>query len=45
MVLYMYKYGSLKPTEVILRRGRGKREYGGKEPNQGTIYVYMEMSQ
>jgi hypothetical protein len=29
----MYKYGTLKPTEVILRRGKGKRDiYGGNEP-------------
>jgi hypothetical protein len=42
----MYEYGILKPVEVILRRGRGKREKnGGDEPNQGTLYVNMEMSQ
>jgi hypothetical protein len=31
----MYEYGTLKPFEVILRRGREKRENnGGDEPNQ-----------
>jgi hypothetical protein len=44
--LHMYEYGTLNPVEVILRRGRCKRESnGGDEPNWGTIYVYMEMSQ
>jgi hypothetical protein len=37
----MYKYGALKPIEVILRRG--KRENEGDEPNRGTLF--MEMSQ
>jgi hypothetical protein len=42
----MYEYRTLKPVEVILRRGWEKRENnGGDEPNCGTIYVYMEMSQ
>jgi hypothetical protein len=42
----MYEYGTLKPGKVTLRRGSGKRENkGGDEPNQGIIYVYMEMSQ
>jgi hypothetical protein len=27
--LYIYEYGTLKPVEVILRRGRGKREDNG----------------
>jgi hypothetical protein len=37
---------TLKPIKVILRRGRGKRENnGGDEPNWGTLYIYMEMSQ
>jgi hypothetical protein len=32
--LHMHEYGSLKPVEVILRRGRGKKDYnGGDEPN------------
>jgi hypothetical protein len=42
----MYEYGTLKPDKVILRRWRGKRENNeGDEPNQGTLYAYMEMSQ
>jgi hypothetical protein len=42
----MYKCGALKPVEVILRRGMGrKKKNGGNEPNQVTIYVYMEMPQ
>jgi hypothetical protein len=41
----MYEYELLKP-EVILRRGRRKMENNGEdEPNQGTIYAYMEVSQ
>jgi hypothetical protein len=36
----MYKYVTLKPVEVILRRRESK---GGDEPNWGTLYVYMEM--
>jgi hypothetical protein len=36
----------LKPVKVILRRGRGKREKNkGDEPNWGTLYAYVEMSQ
>jgi hypothetical protein len=36
----------LKPAEVILRSGRGKRENkGGDEPNWGMLYAYMKMSQ
>jgi hypothetical protein len=32
----MYEYGPLKLVEVILRRGKGKRENnGGNEPNRG----------
>jgi hypothetical protein len=43
--LHMYEYGTLKPIEVILRRGWRKRENnGGEEPNQGTLYVHMEMA-
>jgi hypothetical protein len=31
----MYKYGTLKPIEVILRRGRRKKENnGGEEPTR-----------
>jgi hypothetical protein len=36
--LYMHEYGTLEPVEVILRRGRGKRESNeGDKPNQGTF--------
>jgi hypothetical protein len=44
--LYIYEYGTLKPVEVILRRGRDERENNGRdEPNWGTLYVtYIEMS-
>jgi hypothetical protein len=36
----------VKPIEIILRRGKGERENNGvDEPNQGTLYTYMEMSQ
>jgi hypothetical protein len=42
----MYEYGMLKPDEVILRSGRGKRDnHGGYEQNHGTLYAYMKMSQ
>jgi hypothetical protein len=42
----MYEYGTLKPDKVILRRGRRKMENkGGDEPNLGTLYTYIEMSQ
>jgi hypothetical protein len=41
----MYEYGTLNPVEVILRRGRRKRENnGGDEPNWSTLYACMEMS-
>jgi hypothetical protein len=44
--LHVYEYGTLKPAEAILRRGKGKRENnGGDVPNQGTLYIYVEMSQ
>jgi hypothetical protein len=44
--LYVYEYGTLKPVEVILRRGKEKREKNeGDESNWGTLYAYMEMSQ
>jgi hypothetical protein len=30
----MYEYGTLKPVEVILRKGMGRRDNnGGDEPN------------
>jgi hypothetical protein len=38
------EHGTLK--YVILRRGRGRRENnGGDEPNWGSMYVYIEMSE
>jgi hypothetical protein len=41
----MYEYGTLKPLEAILKRGRGKRENnGGDELNPDTLYTYMEIS-
>jgi hypothetical protein len=44
--LYIYEYGTLINVKVILRRGRGKRENTGEdEPNWGTLYTYMGMSQ
>jgi hypothetical protein len=39
----MYEYSTLKPVEVILRRGR--RNNGGDELNWDTLYAYMEISQ
>jgi hypothetical protein len=41
--LHMYEYSTLKPVEVILRRGR--RNTGGDELNWDTLYAYMEMLQ
>jgi hypothetical protein len=42
---YVYEYETLKPGEVILRRGRGKRENsGGDEPNRGTIFGNVTMN-
>jgi hypothetical protein len=42
----MYKYATLKPVEVILRRGVGEEgEFEGEEPNWGIICVCMKMSQ
>jgi hypothetical protein len=42
----MYECGTLKPVEVISRRGVGEeREYGGNEPNQGVyIYIYINVT-
>jgi hypothetical protein len=40
----MYEYGTLNPVEVILQKGREKRENNGDEPNQFTLYAYFEMS-
>jgi hypothetical protein len=40
------EYGRLKPIKVISRKGVGEEGFkGGDEPNHGTIYVHMEMSQ
>jgi hypothetical protein len=42
----MYEYGTLKPVEIILRRRKEKRKNKrGDEPNWGTLYAYMKMSQ
>jgi hypothetical protein len=41
--LHIYEYRALKPVKVIFRRGKG--DNGGNEPNLGTLYTYMEMSQ
>jgi hypothetical protein len=41
----MYEYGTLKPVEIISRRGVEKEINGENEPNPGTKYVYVEMSQ
>jgi hypothetical protein len=42
----MYKYVILKPVEVILKRGRGKRENNRRDKaNWYVLYAYMEMSQ
>jgi hypothetical protein len=41
--LYLYKYGTLKPVEVILRRWKRKNNRED-EPNWGILYAYVEMS-
>jgi hypothetical protein len=42
----MYEYGTLKPVDVILRKGSGRRENNGRdERNPSTLYRYMEISQ
>jgi hypothetical protein len=44
--LHKHEYGTLKSVEVILRRGRRKRENnGGNETNLGTLYAYMKKLQ
>jgi hypothetical protein len=41
----MYEYGTLKPVEVILRRGWGKNKNNeGDKPNLRTLYACMETS-
>jgi hypothetical protein len=39
------EYGTLKPVQVILRRGRKRGRSRRDETNWDTLYVYMEMSQ
>jgi hypothetical protein len=42
----MCEYGTLKAVYIICKRGRGKRNNNrGDEPNLGTLYAYMKMSQ
>jgi hypothetical protein len=42
----LYENETLKPVEVILRREMGQDGNNGwDEPNWGTTYIYMEMSQ
>jgi hypothetical protein len=42
----LYENKTMKPIEVILSREREVKEKdGGNEPNQDTLYAYMEMSQ
>jgi hypothetical protein len=44
--LYKYDYGTLKPVKDLKEKELEKREKkGGEEPNWGTIYLYLEMSQ
>jgi hypothetical protein len=39
--LHIYLYGTLKPVEVILGRGRGKKKNNrGDDPNWHTLYIY-----
>jgi hypothetical protein len=42
----MYEYRALKTVKVILRRGVEEEEdNGGDELNQGTMHVYVKISQ
>jgi hypothetical protein len=42
----VYEYETFKLVEVILRKGRDKKVSNVRdEPNQGTLYAYMETSQ
>jgi hypothetical protein len=44
--LHIYEYEILKSVEVILRKGREKRENNkGNESNKTILYSFMEMSQ
>jgi hypothetical protein len=40
----MYEYVTLKTVKIILRSGERENKEE-EEPNQGTLYAYMEMSQ
>jgi hypothetical protein len=41
----MYEYGTFKPVGVILRKVGIGRTTERDEPNQCTLYVYMDMLQ
>jgi hypothetical protein len=42
-ILHTYKYGTMKPVEVILRRGsEGKKNNGRDEPSLSILNAYME---
>jgi hypothetical protein len=41
--LFTYEYGTLKPVEVILRRGEEEEGgYGRNELNRGTFLAYLK---
>jgi hypothetical protein len=40
----MYEYETLKLVKIMLRRGK-RENNGGSDPNWGTLYACMEMSQ
>jgi hypothetical protein len=40
----MYEYGTLKSVEAISRKAKRENKEED-EPNRGTLYEYMEMSQ
>jgi hypothetical protein len=42
--LHMYEYETLKLVKIMLRRGK-RENNGGSDPNWGTLYACMEMSQ
>jgi hypothetical protein len=41
--LSMYEYGTLKPVEIILRKG--KENNGEDDPNWDSLYTCIEISQ
>jgi hypothetical protein len=44
--LHIYEYGTLKYIEVILRKGRERRENNRRnESNRTILYSFMGMSQ